>query len=112
LFIPLLLWQGEVGEGEGRGRGRRPSRNKVPPLFLPDGYVASLERRPTVWKGREEEEEEEEEEERKKAKEDKKRRSDGRRQPVCRCSCPMPETMPTSLQPRFDQVEGASGMRG
>lgn len=76
---------------------QRPSRqrNKVLPLFLPDEYVASLERRPTVWK-------------RKK----KKKKKWKTKTTVRRCSCPMSKTMPTSLQPRFDQVEGASGMRG
>lgn len=75
---------------------QRPSRqrNKVPPLFLPDEYVASLERRPTVWKRK------------------KKGRKNEDGASVTSLMPDAGETMPTSLQPRFDQVEGASGMRG
>lgn len=43
LFIPLLPRMGG-------NNGHRGSGNKVSPLFLPNEYVASLERRPTVWK--------------------------------------------------------------
>lgn len=78
---------------------QRPSRqrNKVPPLFLSDEYVASLERRPTVWK--------------RKKKKKKRKNEDGASTTLLMLDAGE-TTMPTSLQPRFDQVEGASGMRG